>query len=165
MLLGETRAKARSTGERRTMPNAQRAQGVRPSREAFPFWSLPAAQVLAALETTPEGLSSAEVAERLVRYGPNRLRPKRRTSELVLFLGQFRSPIILILIAAALLSLFLRDATNALVILAIVLLSGALGFWQERGAANAVRRLIDIVRVRAWKTSFPATSSPSARAT
>jgi len=131
------------------MLNSQRAHGVRPSKEAFFFWSLPAAQVLAALETTPEGLSSAEAAKRLVRYGPNRLRPKRRTSELVLFLGQFRSPIILILIAAAFLSLFLRDATNALVILAIVLLSGALGFWQERGAANAVRRLIDIVRVRA----------------
>jgi Mg2+-importing ATPase len=131
------------------MPHTNRANGVRDSEDGRPFWSLSASQVLVELQSKPEGLTSAEAAERLGRYGPNRLRPKKSSSGLVLFLGQFRSPITLILIGAALLSFFLRDATNALIILVIVLASGVLGFWQERGAAGAVRKLVDIVLVRA----------------
>lgn len=53
---------------------------------------------------------------------------------MLLLLSQFKSPIILILIFAALLSLFLRDAVDTVIILAIVFISGLLGFWQERGA-------------------------------
>jgi Mg2+-importing ATPase len=67
----------------------------------------------------------------------------------MLLLAQFRSPIILTLLVAAALSLFLRDATNALIILAIVLISGLLGFWQEWGAADAVAKLLALVQVRA----------------
>jgi len=49
-------------------------------------------------------------------------------------LSQFKSPIILILIAAAILSGFLEDIIDTVLILGIVLISGLLGFWQERGA-------------------------------
>ena len=67
----------------------------------------------------------------------------------MLFLAQFKSPIILILLFAAGLSLFLRDPADAFIILAIVFVSGLLGFWQERGAADAVEKLLTIVQVRA----------------
>ena len=97
----------------------------------------------------------------------------------MLLLAQFRSPIILTLLVAATLSFSLRDATNALIILAIVLISGLLGFWQEWGAVNAVAKLLALVQVRAtvlprtgpsrsrssrscratWWSSMPATSS------
>jgi len=67
----------------------------------------------------------------------------------MLLLAQFRSPIILTLLVAATLSFSLRDAADALIILAIVLISGPLGFWQEWRAADAVAKLLALVQVRA----------------
>ena len=113
------------------------------------FWSLSAAELLQELQTSPQGLTSAEAQERLGRYGLNRLKAKSRTDWLALFLAQFKSPIILILLFAAGLSLFLRDAPDAFIIISIVLVSGLLGFWQERGATDAVEKLLAIVQVRA----------------
>jgi Mg2+-importing ATPase len=63
--------------------------------------------------------------------------------------AQFQSPIILILLFAAGLSLFLHDQADALIILAIILISGLLGFWQEKGAADAVKKLLAIVQTKA----------------
>ena len=54
-----------------------------------------------------------------------------------------RVPIILTLLFAAALSFFLRDVADASIILAIVLITGLLGFWQDKGAADAVNRLLD----------------------
>jgi Mg2+-importing ATPase len=67
----------------------------------------------------------------------------------MLLLRQFTSPIILILIGAAALSAFLGDATDAGIIVAIVLASGLLGFWQEHTAANAVAKLSAVVATKA----------------
>jgi Mg2+-importing ATPase len=67
----------------------------------------------------------------------------------MLLLRQFTSPIILILIGAAALSAFLREATDAGIIIAIVLASGLLGFWQEHTAANAVAKLSAVVATKA----------------
>ena len=109
-------------------------------QQTSPFWSVPAAQVLKGLQTAPEGLSAAEAASRLERYAARRLAPKKRTDALTLLLGQFSSPIVLLLLGATAISLFLHDTTDAAIILAIVLASGLLGFWQERGAAGAVEK-------------------------
>lgn len=79
----------------------------------------------------------------------NRLKEKGRAAALTLLLGQFKSPIVLILIGAAILSVFLQDASDAAIILAIVLVSGLLGFWQEHGAANAVAKLRAVVETKA----------------
>lgn len=113
------------------------------------FWAMSAEEQTRALGVRGDGLSAAEAAQRLRSYGPNRIVTKRQRGDISLFLGQFRSPIILILLAAALLSLFLGDRPDAAIILTIVLVSGALSFWQERGAADAVRRLLAVVAVRA----------------
>jgi Mg2+-importing ATPase len=91
---------------------------------------------------------SDEVQQRLLRYGSNLLKPKKKSDALTLLLAQFKSPIILILIFAAGLSLFLHDPMDATIILVIVLVSGFLGFWQERGAANAVEKLYAIVQIK-----------------
>jgi len=72
-----------------------------------------------------------------------------RTSRLSLLARQFRSPIILLLSAAALLSVFLGETTDSLIILAVVAVSGLLGFVQESGAVHAVDALLDSVRVHA----------------
>ena len=113
------------------------------------FWSRSAAEVLAGLETTPAGLSAAEAASRLTRYASRRLVPKKRTDAATLLLAQFSSPIVLLLLGATAISLFLRDTTDAAIILAIVVASGLLGFWQERGAAGAVEKLLSLVEVKA----------------
>ena len=113
------------------------------------FWGVAATEVLRRLDATALGLASAEASRRLGRLGPNVLQPRKRTGEIGLLLGQFKSPIILILLFAAGLSFFLHDPTDALIILGIVLVSGLLGFWQERGAADAVEKLLAIVQTKA----------------
>lgn len=112
------------------------------------FWSLTAAPVLGRLETSPEGLSAVEAASRLKRYACRRLTPENRTNTLPLLLRQFSSPIVLLLLVTTAISLSLHDTTDALIILAIVLASGLLGFWQERGAAGAVEKLLSLVEVK-----------------
>jgi P-type Mg2+ transporter len=113
------------------------------------FWNLPTEQVLAQLKSNPQGLSRQEAQQRLTQYGANSLKQKRQSHTLPLLLNQFKSPIILILVAAAILSGFLGDVVDTVIILAIVLISGLLGFWQERGAADAIQKLLALVQVKA----------------
>jgi P-type Mg2+ transporter len=118
-------------------------------QESFPFWSLSSDQLLQRLQSTPQGLNSSEAGQRLARYGPNSLRPKKKANPGIIFLSQFKSPIIIILIGAAFLSFFLGESTEAIIIFVIVFLSGLLGFWQEKGAADAMNELLAIVEVQA----------------
>jgi P-type Mg2+ transporter len=113
-----------------------------------PFWSLSTDQVFQQTHSTAAGLSRQEANQRLSKFGANSLKQTRKSSALMLLLNQFKSPIILILIFAAVLSIFLKDAADAIIILAIVLISGLLGFWQERGASNAVEKLLALVQVK-----------------
>jgi len=113
------------------------------------FWTLSTEALFDELKASAAGLTREEAQQRLAQYGLNRVKAKRRTDSLTLFLAQFKSPIILILLFAAGLSLLLRDATDASIIFAIVFVSGVLGFFQERGATDAVEKLLAIVQVRA----------------
>lgn len=70
-------------------------------------------------------------------------------TEVVLLLRQFRSPIILILLAVACLSVALGEIVDASIVISIVLVSGVLGFYQERGAVRAIEALAKSVRVHA----------------
>jgi Mg2+-importing ATPase len=119
-----------------------------PSHDAS-FWSRSGAEVVQQLETSLKGLPTDEARRRHHEYASDLLKPRRRSSDLVLFLSQFASPLILILLVAAGLAFFLADRTDTAIILTIVLVSGILGFWQERGATRAVERLLAIVRVKA----------------
>ncbi len=114
-----------------------------------PFWSLSTDQALQQTRTTIAGLSRQDAKQRLIKYGANSLKQTHKSSEWMLLLNQFKSPIILILVFAAVLSIFLQDAPDAIIILMIVLISGLLGFWQERGASNAVEKLLALVQVKA----------------
>jgi Mg2+-importing ATPase len=105
--------------------------------------------MLKQLHTTQGGLTGEEARQRLARYGSNLLKPQTRSNALTLLVAQFKSPIILILLCATGLSFALHDPVDAFIILAIVLASGLLGFWQEHSAADAVEKLLAIVQVRA----------------
>lgn len=113
------------------------------------FWTLTAEKAIESLHSTGQGLTTAEATARLREEGENLLQPRQQHSDLHLFIAQFKSPLILILLLAAGLSAFLRDVTDFVIILAIVLISGVLGFWQERGAAQAIEKLLSIVQIRA----------------
>jgi Mg2+-importing ATPase len=118
-------------------------------QQAPSFWSVPPADLLTQLETQPEGLSGDEGKRRLIHYGVNLLKQPKRSDAPALLLSQFKSPIILTLVFAAILSFLLHDPVDAGIILMIILISGFLGFWQERGAADAVEKLLAIVRIKA----------------
>ncbi|MEH1946522.1 MAG: magnesium-translocating P-type ATPase [Nostoc sp.] len=113
------------------------------------FWSLSTDQVLQQMHSTTAGLSRQDAKQRLSEFGANSLKQKHKSSAWMLLLNQFKSPIILILIFAAVLSIFLKDAADAIIILTIVFISGLLGFWQEQGASNAVEKLLALVQVKA----------------
>jgi P-type Mg2+ transporter len=116
---------------------------------APPFWHLPVDDAFELVESRPTGLTSIEAGSKLARFGPNTVEPARRTDALSLLVRQFQSPIILILVFATVLSGLLGDATDAVIILTIIVLSGLLGFWQERGAARAVAALLATVQIKA----------------
>ena len=112
------------------------------------FWAIAVESQLERLQTTKQGLSPEEAEERLKRFGSNRLNGKKQNGPWRLFLSQFKSSIILILLFATGLSFFLHDKVDAAIILTIVLISGILGFWQEKGAADAVAKLLALVQIK-----------------
>lgn len=109
------------------------------------FWHLPILEVFHQLKSRREGLTIHEARARLKVYGHNSLKPPKRGKGIILFLSQFSSPLILLLIGAALLSYFLGGRTDSVIIFSIVVLSGLLGFIQERGALNALEELMQLV--------------------
>ncbi len=112
-----------------------------------PQWSIPVDELIETLGTHRNGLTAQDAKGRIETYGRNRLSPKKRTDSLTLFISQFRSPIIMILLFAALLAFFTNDSIDGLIIIFIILLSSILGFIQERSASHAVENLHSIVRV------------------
>lgn len=99
-------------------------------------------EVLKKLETSPAGLSEQKAKERLQQYGPNELIEKGKKPAFMVFLRQFASPLIYILLTAALVEFFvMRKPTDASVILAVVVLNAVIGFVQERRAERAMEAL------------------------
>ena len=87
------------------------------------------------------GLTSAEAADRLKQYGPNRLKPALQRAMVLQFLAQFRNPLVLILLVASGISALTGDVTGALIIGAIVVMSVTLDFVQAYRAGRAAERL------------------------
>jgi Ca2+-transporting ATPase len=91
--------------------------------------------------TSEHGLPSAEIEERQKQYGKNELIEKKRISVLILLLRQFTDVMVIILLAAAVISLAVGDLKDAIVILIIVLLNAIIGFIQEYRAEKALEAL------------------------
>lgn len=119
------------------------------SGSADAFWSEPLEALLERLGSARQGLSAAEAALRLRRQGPNALRPPSRFAPLRLLARQFESPLVAILVFAAIVAAIVRDWTDAAIVLLILLGSGLLGFAQEYRASTAVEKLRARVRARA----------------
>ena len=96
-----------------------------------------------------DGLTTAEAAERLRIEGPNTIGAGGRRTNLSILVAQISSPLVLILVGASLVSLVVGDAVNASIILAIVVMSAALGFVQEARSEAAVAALQARLTLRA----------------
>jgi Mg2+-importing ATPase len=121
--------------------------GPRQASIPHDYWAVPASKLLAALHSSPDGLGARAAALRLKRYGPNLPGETRRLGAVRLFLRQYESPLILILVAAAAVAALVRDWTNAVIVLLIVLGSGVLSFAQEYRASTALEKLRAKVRI------------------
>ena len=116
--------------------------------EKAAFWSPPLAELFTRLSATPAGLSSAEAASRLARYGPNVLRATRRQTFLLLALSRFKNPLVILLIVAGVISALTGDVTSSAIIVAMAFLSVMLDSVQEYRAGAAAERLRQSVAVR-----------------
>ncbi|MCC6658625.1 MAG: HAD-IC family P-type ATPase, partial [Rhodocyclaceae bacterium] len=107
-----------------------------------PPWHTESAEAaLAALDAVPQGLTFAEAARRLARHGPNALPEGGRRSPLRMLADQFADFMILVLIAAAVISGIVGEPTDTIAIFVIVLLNAAIGFVQEWRAERAMAAL------------------------
>jgi Ca2+-transporting ATPase len=118
-----------------------------------PWHALAAEEVTSRLEVNPRvGLSSVEAVRRLERYGPNQLAEAPREPRWRAFLRQFQSPMILILMVAAVVSAVVaREPQTPVAILVVVLLNAIIGFVQEskaESALEALRRMSTTTTVR-----------------
>ncbi len=105
------------------------------------YHALPIAEVVERLKTSRQGLTALEARRRLEAYGHNELAQKPPPPRWKAFVAQFRSAVIGLLIVAAIISGSLGEWIDATAILAIVLLNGALGFFQEDKARRALASL------------------------
>jgi P-type Ca2+ transporter type 2C len=110
------------------------------------YHHLTAAETLKAFSVSAKGLSEREAGHRLVKFGANILPKEKKLSRLVIFFSQLRSPLVYILLGAALLSGIVGEAVDALVIAAAILINVIIGFIQEDKANRALWKLKKIVK-------------------
>lgn len=122
-------------------PNSSTSNSSKTAFDNLKFCELSEEEVLHVLNTTKDGLSESEANRRLKIYGFNRLQEHRRLNALKIFISQFASPLVLLLIIASIISFFLGEDLDAIAILAIVGLNAVLGFFQEFKAEKALQAL------------------------
>ncbi len=123
-----------------------RQQVTQPTLGAY--WNLEPESLLSELKASRSGLQTTEAEQRLKQYGLNTIETKQQTTALRLLLSQFKSPLVLILIFAAIVSGIVKEWVDAIIVLAIVLGSTILGFVQEYNAGNAVEKLRSQVKLK-----------------
>lgn len=112
------------------------------------FWSTPVQELLDQLGASEQGLTGAEAERRLKSASHVRTEsPLRR--ELSMFIRQFASPLVLILVVAVILSSVLGEFADSSIIVVIILLTGIVGYLQERRASAATRKLLEMVQTKA----------------
>ena len=118
--------------------------------EAVQWHAVPLETVISNLQIdTASGLTMAEASNRIVTYGKNELPRGRTITWWQMLLRQFKSPLVYVLLVAAILTLWLRELTDTAVILFSVIINTLIGFYQEYRANDLLNKLKSIVRVEA----------------
>ena len=105
------------------------------------FYQLTTEEVLERLKTTSSGLSEDEAKKRMERFGPNEIAEAAHEPLWLLFLKQFKSLLVLVLLIAALLSYLTGNIVDVYIIMAVVLIDASIGFFMEMRAETAVSAL------------------------
>jgi Mg2+-importing ATPase len=113
------------------------------------FWQYSAQHWYAELGSAESGLTQQAAEKRLQSMGHRTRRGRALRRDLKLFLGQFRSPLMLLLLGAVVLSLFLGDTSDVFIILFMIALSSLLSFFQERNAGKVVEKLQSMIALKA----------------
>lgn len=113
------------------------------------YYKLPAKDVLRELASDEKGLSTKEARLRLQRHGYNKIEEKDKISPIRIFFSQFSSPLMWILVAAVIASIFIGEKTDAIVIGIVIVLNSAIGFAQEYKAEKAIEALKSIASLKA----------------
>lgn len=122
--------------------------------EIKPFWSKTPQELAEQLNANlTTGLSFKDAEIRLKNEGHNTIIDNQYKSDLNLILTQFKSPFMILLLFADILSFVLGEHIDAIIIFCIIILSGLLSFWQERGAQNIIKDLLAMVKinVNVWR--------------
>jgi len=116
-------------------------------KEKFINWhSLSLETIFKKIGSSKNGLSESEAKKRLKRFGLNRLPEEKKLAGFKIFLEQFKSPLIYILVIAGLVTLILQDWTDSVVIFAAVFLNAGIGFFQENKASKIFEKLKKLVK-------------------
>jgi len=118
------------------------------------FYQISVADVFKKLNTKPSGLEKTEASKRLKLYGFNRLPRKKALTGLTLFFGQFKNPLVFILLAALAISFFAGHKSDSLIIFIVIMVTNTVGFLQEWKANNALEKLSQAVthKIRVWRS-------------
>lgn len=112
------------------------------------FWQFDGSYWLEQLKSSEEGLSQAEATKRIAKNNNALKNCSALRKDLLLFFNQFKSPLMLMLIGAVIISGFLGDTSEVFIILFIVLSTGLLSFFQERNAGKVVEKLQALIAIK-----------------
>jgi len=118
-------------------------------KDLFKIWMLNKSEFLKRLGSSEDGLSDKESESRLKKYGLNELPARKRRKVLEVLFYQFKSPLVLILIAASIIAFFLSQIEEVLIIIGIVILNAILGFIQEFKSEKALEKLTKYIKFTA----------------
>lgn len=111
----------------------------------LPAYRLATQEVIAELDSTKDGLSAAQAAERLQQYGPNQLQRLHKDPVWLKYLRQFKDLIILLLLASAFISVYLKDRRTATILFVLAFINASFGFFQEHKAELVMESLERLV--------------------
>lgn len=114
-----------------------------------PWYQLTPERVLETLSSSRSGLTEQEAVARLSRYGANGLKGRKKRSPILVFLRQFLSPLVYVLVAASFVNAVIGKYTDAVVILITLLIMAVIGFVQESRAERAMEALLRLAAPRA----------------
>lgn len=114
---------------------------IQQEKNQIQFWEEKVGLILSSLRTSVNGLSEVEANRRLKEHGANVININNKKSSFFIFLSQFFNPLILILVAASLVSGFLGDWVSTIIIILIVVSSASISFWQEYKSEKIVELL------------------------
>lgn len=107
------------------------------------------ADIFKITDSSPSGLTSAQAASRLKKFGSNTLPQEKPYSKMRLFLNQFNSPLMYILLVAVTISFLLKHYSDTLFIIVVLLINTTVGFYQENKANQSLQVLKKMVKIRA----------------